>query len=348
MSLALVKNVKMASKKIKKYTDGIDIDDTLSTEGAQSELSLADDGDLSVSYGTLSISTSTSLEQTDEESVLRRDSEISVGCGPHSKSLSVCSTTSDIQNHDRNPSRVHFEIADAGTVSEGRSKYVSYTILVIRSHELDKAQAVIERRYSDFEKLNSALKRGFPQLMETIAFPPKILSGNFKRETIARRSRAFEQYLTHVHSLDEIRRSKEFANFFYNVNLQEAYAHVRNARYKEAIPLLHNAVNIQDKLLGENHKEVIATLCGLVACYSALEQNSEAQECAETALKCIGRSEKNRYLIPLLQISIRLCWTQGKDKTDLEARLADLRNRNFSVDLAPTLLELAVRRFYAS
>jgi hypothetical protein len=226
--------------------------------------------------------------------------------------------------------------------------FQSYTILVIRSHELDKAQAIIDRRYSDFEKLNTTLKKTFPQLMETIAFPPKILSGNFKRETIARRSRAFEQYLAHIHSLDNIRRSKDFANFFYNIDLQEAYAHIRNARYKDAVPLLHNAVNIQDKLLGENHKEVIATLCGLVACYSALDQHGEAQECADTALRCIGKSEKNRYLIPLLQISIRLCWTQGKDKTDLEARLADLRNRNFPVDLAPTLLELAVRRFYSS
>jgi hypothetical protein len=62
----------MASKKIKKYTDGIDIDDTLSTEGAQSELSLADDSDLSVSYGTLSISTSTSGDLTDEDKALRR------------------------------------------------------------------------------------------------------------------------------------------------------------------------------------------------------------------------------------------------------------------------------------
>ncbi|XP_074645156.1 sorting nexin-20-like isoform X2 [Tubulanus polymorphus] len=255
-------------------------------------------------------------------------------------SLSIPAPITDI-----NRETVHFEISSARIVKNGRRKHVLYTILIIRIGRLDEAQATIERRYSDFERLHETLKKKYEEIIEGISFPKKVISGNFKTETIAKRSRAFEQYLMHLYGIDIIQMSKEFATFFYYKDLRLAYEFICHGDYIEALPLLHNSVNIQDKLLGEMHKEVIATMCAIVAVNTALEEFQEAYEWAETALKCIGKRENIRYLIPLLQISIRLCWTLGKDKKDLEMRLEDLRKRQFPVDVAQTLLELAVQRF---
>jgi PX domain len=80
-----------------------------------------------------------------------------------------------------------------------------YTILIIRSAAVDNAPAKINRRYSDVSRLHNSLRRTFPTLMRDIRLPPKQLSGNYKPETIARRSRAFEQYLGHVFSIDALR-----------------------------------------------------------------------------------------------------------------------------------------------
>lgn len=209
---------------------------------------------------------------------------------------------------------------------------------------VDPSQAIIDRRYSDFDHLHTALKKLYPSLMTDISFPTKKVTGNFKAETIAQRSRAFEQYLTHVYSIDILRLSPEFASFFYENDLDKAYRLLQDGHYKESIPILKSAALMQQKLLGEKNPNVISTLCSIVAVASAAEQDKLAQAFGEVAIQYIADDNRNEYLVPLLQTSIRLCWKLGKDKKDLEAKLQHLRDAGIQVDNAPNLLDLILAR----
>ena len=205
-------------------------------------------------------------------------------------------------------------------------------------------QAIVERRYSDFENLHISLKRLYPSLMTDISFPTKKVTGNFKAETIAQRSRAFEQYLTHVYSIDVLRLSPEFAAFFYENDLEKAYRWITEARYHESLHILKSAAHLQQKLLGDDHPAVASTLCAIVALCCILDQDKMAQGFAEAALQCIGNNDHNEYLVSLLQTSIRLCWKLGKDKKDLEARLQSLKDSGIQMDPHQPLLELVLNR----
>ncbi len=223
----------------------------------------------------------------------------------------------------------------------------SYSILVLSSAglDVDKIPTTIDKRYTDFKNLDDSLRSRHHKLMNGISFPKKLLTGNFKPETIAQRSRAFEQYLAHLFSIDQLRLSLEFADFFYGKDVREGYRLIQNGEYKESVPLIRSAVLMQKKLQGDEHPDVIASLCALVAANLQLDRHSQALNLTETALRCIGGDNTNRYLIPLLQQSIRLCWQLGKDKKDLEARLQTLRQAGKEVEGAPSLLELVVTRF---
>ena len=210
---------------------------------------------------------------------------------------------------------------------------------------MDKTPIAIDRRYSDFDRLNTQLRRRFPEQLKKVAFPKKILVGNFKAATVAQRSRAFEQYLSHLFSIDKIRLSPEFAKFFYNTDLTKGYDHICNGQYDQAISLLEHVLNIEKKILGYKHRNVILTLCALLVCHNTMEREKPAQLLAETALHCIGDNDEHPCLIPLLNLSIHLCWKLGKQKADLEERLKKLKEAGFDTNNAPSLLELVVRRF---
>lgn len=240
------------------------------------------------------------------------------------------------------PSGVSFEVVNARIEKEGRNKYVLYSVLMTRSTQMDNAPAVVERRYSDFDILNSNLRKKYPAIMDTISFPNKKVTGNFKAATIAQRSRAFEQYLAHLFSLELLRQSSDFANFFYGLDIHKGFTCIRNAQYQEAIRHLEFALVLQKKLLGDSHADVISSLCGIIASYNALEKDKQAQACSEVALRCIGSDDHNKHLVPLLLLNIRLCWKLGKDKKDLESRLQTIKLRGVRVDNAPTLLEIVV------
>ena len=184
--------------------------------------------------------------------------------------------------------------------------------------------------------------------MSDIAFPKKVVTGNFKPETIAQRSRAFEQYLSHIYTIDILRLSTEFAEFFYKKDLKDAYELLANGQFSEALPILKTAMHLQQRLLGEGHEEVIKTQCALVAACCETGQMILAQGFSEIALQCIGKDDHNDYLPSLLQLSIRLCWKLGKDKVDLESRQAALKERGLDVDSPPPLLKLVLENRWLS
>ncbi|CAH1270577.1 SNX15 [Branchiostoma lanceolatum] len=240
--------------------------------------------------------------------------------------------------------RIVFEVMNARTVKEGHSKYVVYQVHVVKSPGLDTSPAFIEKRYSQFDKLNQCLRKRFPHLLESVAFPKKTLTGNFKSQTIAERSRAFEQYLQHLHSIPQIATCHEFLDFFYLEDIRKGYAMIRAGLYKEAIPSLRNALHLQEKLLGETHDLVLQTHCAIVVAYEALDELWHAQTYSETALNCLKGYLHHGFLVPLLQTHIRLCWRLGKDKKGWEAILHEVAAKGIDVNSGPTLKDIVMNK----
>lgn len=181
--------------------------------------------------------------------------------------------------------------------------------------------------------------------MEDVSFPEKLLVGNFKNETIAKRSRAFEQYLTHIFSVISIRFSKEFREFFYEKDIRNAYALIDKEKYSNAITVLEKCLPLQEKLLGNWHIDVAYTLCALALCYRGLENRHTALKYIESALSCLKCNEDSEIYLPLLNEAIYLYWMVGKNKTHLEAKIVELKQKGVKVEEGPGLLAVVLQRF---
>ncbi|XP_065105935.2 sorting nexin-21 [Paramisgurnus dabryanus] len=255
------------------------------------------------------------------------------------------------------PEKLLFEVTDASVVHDTNSKYVLYTLHVIHSGTFDKTPAVITRRYSDFERLHSRLRRRHGDEMDAVYFPRKKLRKNFVAETIAKRSRAFEQYLSHLRSLPEIRSTPTFLEFFYLGDLRAGQMLMRVGRHQEALGSLLNALRLQEKLgchqlLQQNHFQRVHwffTLSALVICFQEAEQLNEAQEHCDRALQDLAPSPEalqqhqlHPLLIPLLQANVRLSWKISKDKRRWEALLQEIQDHGIDVGNQPNLKEYLI------
>lgn len=192
-----------------------------------------------------------------------------------------------------------FEVTDASVVQDGSSKYVLYTVHVIQSGGSDKTPAIITRRYSDFQRLHATLRRNHGDQMERVCFPRKKLRRNFTAETIAKRSRAFEQYLSHLCSLSALRGALCVRQFFYLSDLQTGQLLIRVGRYQEALGPLLNAKRLQHKLGWASYYDNQAqtpppasshwffTLVGLSCCFQEVDQLEEARDHCDHALRVL-------------------------------------------------------------
>ncbi|XP_029689661.1 sorting nexin-21 [Takifugu rubripes] len=186
-----------------------------------------------------------------------------------------------------------FEVTDASIMRDGASKYVLYTIHVIQAGGSDKTPAVITRRYSEFQKLHVRLCRHHGEQMERVHFPRKKLRSNFTAETIGKRSRAFEQYLSHLCSMAALQGALCVRQFFYLPDLQAGQTYIRAERYQDALGPLLNAKRLQQKLgwtaLCDNQPPTTSshwlyTLVALLSCFQEVEQLEEARDHCQHAL----------------------------------------------------------------
>ncbi|KAM8753872.1 sorting nexin-21 [Acanthopagrus schlegelii] len=200
-----------------------------------------------------------------------------------------------------------FEVTDASVVQDSSSKYVLYTIHVIQSGGSDKTPAIITRRYSDFQRLHATLRRNHGDQMERVCFPRKKLRRNFTAETIAKRSRAFEQYLYHLCSLSTLRGALCVRQFFYMTDLQAGQLLIRVGRYQEALGPLLNAKRLQHKLGWASYYDNQAqapppasshwffTLVGLSSCFQEVDQLEEARDHCDHALRVLTPAETETH-----------------------------------------------------
>jgi len=268
-----------------------------------------------------------------------------------STDLVIADTVSRSMTGRPGPVSVRFEIADARIEVTERGKYVVYTIQISRCTVEDSACAKICKRYSEFDKLNTALHKQYKLAMKGIQFPLKRVSGNYTSETIARRSRAFEQYLSHLFSVPSLRSSSPFTDFFYGADIREGHRKVSNGQYEDAICVLLHAWKIQAKLLGDLSLDVVETLCAVVVCYCSLDRLDHAHSYSSLALDCVpgeddfATTRASRLFIPLIKLAIWLRWKLNKEKVGLEERLRVLKVKGFDVEGAPTLLEVVVNEY---
>uniref|UniRef100_H3CEG7 Sorting nexin family member 21 n=1 Tax=Tetraodon nigroviridis TaxID=99883 RepID=H3CEG7_TETNG len=229
-----------------------------------------------------------------------------------------------------------FEVTDASIVRDGASKYVLYTIHVIQAGGSDKTPAVITRRYSEFQKLHVRLCRNHGEQMERVCFPRKKLRRNFTAETIAKRSRAFEQYLSHLRSVAVLREAPCVRQFFYLPDLQAGQMLIRLERYQEALGPLLNAKRLQQKLGWATEDERpgapasphwFYTLVALLSCFQEVEQLEEARDHCQRAVCVLVPALAlllHPLLLPLSQALVGLSWRTGRDKRRWEELLQNL------------------------
>ncbi|XP_076063108.1 sorting nexin 21 [Oratosquilla oratoria] len=252
--------------------------------------------------------------------------------------------TDDVVNFESNTSRgedgaVSFHVVSARTYSADSEKFVLYRVAV----ESDGGPAALERRYSEFLSLYTALRKSYTALMAPVVFPRKVLVGNFKTEVIAERSRAFELFLAYIYSRDVLKCSEPFITFLYKRDTQDINRHLLHSEFEEACPILENMYWLLAKL-HDDREQVLRVLCQLVVCLHAVNNYELAYEYAKLALprfeSRLNDSIGTHLYIPFLHFCTRLWWTLGMDKHDFEKRLEELRKKGRRVDGVPGLLDL--------
>ncbi|XP_066493829.1 sorting nexin-20 [Tiliqua scincoides] len=267
-----------------------------------------------------------------------------------SQSPNSSMTTKQLQEYWRNEKRncrevkVLFEIPSARIVEKPFTKYVKYQIIIIQTGSFDSNKSMIERRYSDFEKLHANLLMEFYDEMEDIVFPKKCLTGNFTEEIIQERKLAFQDYLRLLYSMEYIQTSRMFINFLVRPELEEAYSCLRGGQYTKALNLFLEAVALQEKLTKHRPILLVPTLCAIVVCHNDLEDSKSAYEFGEKALLRLEKYPCHRYHLPLLETMISLAYELGKDFVSLQERVEERKAKKGQIR-AVTLKELAVQEY---
>ncbi|EOA99804.1 Sorting nexin-20, partial [Anas platyrhynchos] len=259
-------------------------------------------------------------------------------------------TTKELQEYWRNEKsqciqvKLLFEIPSTRIVEHHLSKYVMYKIIILQTGSFDSNKSVIERRYSDFEKLHRNLLEDFSEELEDVTFPKKALTGNFTEEIINERKLAFKDYLRRLYSMKYIRRSKKFIDFLTKPELQEAYGCLRGGHYTKALEILLEVIGLQERLTRGNPVSIVPTLCAIVVCHKDLDNPASAFEYGEKALSRLQVHNSHKYYIPLLEAMITLAYELGKDFLSLQEKLEEWKAKKDPVRVF-TLKELAVREY---
>ncbi|ENN77449.1 hypothetical protein D910_10836 [Dendroctonus ponderosae] len=245
-----------------------------------------------------------------------------------------------------------FEIISARISEKPEDKkYVIYTLQVrFISGNDDLTPSVIERRYTQFETLYTLLRKEFPTMFQDIAFPKKVLTGNFDNELITARSTAFEGILKRISQETKLRTSRAMQLFLQEPELSEAKqllaSHSYAAAYEgfQKIFKLLNKVsdfllfapegklnpNNAVKTFSDRSHAVILTLCRIVACCSecpTLEESLKWTKLALYRFDGVSDSDVLELYLPLLNASIKVYEGHKKNTEELSAQIEMFRKQ---------------------
>ncbi|KAJ8921063.1 hypothetical protein NQ315_015859 [Exocentrus adspersus] len=237
-----------------------------------------------------------------------------------------------------------FEIISARISDEVEErKHVIYTLQVrFISGNDDLSPSVIERRYTHFLNLYNDLRKEEPQLMANIAFPKKVLIGNFDNELISTRSTGFESLLKHISLEGKLRSSYALLKFLQEVELDKAKNLLEKKDHVFAYPILENNFKLLNKVFTDRSPAVLLALCRLLACTLFIPEMPHSLKWADLALHRydgVSDSDLLQLYVPLLHTCVRVWWQNGRNKDDLEQRLATLKKQGVKVDGCTALLE---------
>ena len=211
--------------------------------------------------------------------------------------------------------------------------------------KLDRDQAIIERRYSDFHSLHQGIRKECPSGIKEAQFPKKELFGNYDNDLLETRGRKFEKYLRYIFHQQGIRQCEAFRDFFYVRHLKNAAACLRSEDYPECNEQYRIGLQLQRKLQ-DSDKEVVATLCGLVEVCKVQRKVLDAEKYAAEALELLQYEIDNPYLLPLIKATIDLRCKLKMDFNWLHNKLRDVERRTgYDLDSPVSLRELAVKRY---
>nr|XP_020663219.1 sorting nexin-20 isoform X1 [Pogona vitticeps] len=219
-----------------------------------------------------------------------------------------------------------------------------YQIIIVQTGSFDSNRSVIERRYSDFERLHTNLLKEFYDEMEDVLFPKKSLTGNFTDDIILERKLAFQDYLRLLYSMEYIRTSRIFIDFLVRAELEEGYSCLRGGQYAKALQVFLDVVVLQEKLTKHRPILVVPTLCAILVCHKDLEDARSAYEFGEKALMRLEKHPSHRYYMPLLETMLSLAYELGKDFVSFQDKIDERKARKRQNKMV-TLKELAVLEY---
>ena len=194
---------------------------------------------------------------------------------------------------------------------------------------------IIERRYSDFLKLYDALKKDHPILLQNIAFPKKVMMGNFTAELIAERAIAFENFLDYSISVTLLRESEHFLSFLQDEELSKACIMLDERRNESAVPILENTFRVLNKVYLDKSKPVLLLLCRLVAaCSNSPIPHPQSEKWAELAIRRYEHVSDVELLvlyIPLLHTCSYLFFQKGRDPQHIKDRLEEMGRKGIKI-----------------
>lgn len=239
-----------------------------------------------------------------------------------------------------------FEITSAhiSEATEVEKKHVIYTLQVrhISGTREDTVPSTVDRRYTNFYNLYNALRTEEPELMSTIAFPRKVLTGNFDNKLISTRSTGFESLLKHISIESKLRTSPSLLNFLQDVELEKAKKYIEEKQFFFAVPLLENNFRLLNKVYTDRSPAVLLALCRLLGCCISLPGSPNALKWADLALhryEGVSDSDLLELYVPLLQVCIKLWRQHERDTKTIEERLSDLKRQGCKVDENLSLLD---------
>ncbi|XP_026327431.1 sorting nexin-20 isoform X2 [Hyposmocoma kahamanoa] len=200
------------------------------------------------------------------------------------------------------------------------------------SRLFDPDPANVERRYTHFLDLYNGLKKDHASLLSGIAFPRKIMMGNFEPNLISNRCSAFESLLDLIANESRLRESPAAISFFQDIELSEARRLIDENKFDQALSVLETSFRLLNKVYTDRSRVVLSVLCRIVACASA-SSNALAgpvERWAQLALRryeAVSDSDLLLIYAPLLHSCISIWETLGRDKSKLVEELNSLRKR---------------------
>ncbi|XP_033934461.1 sorting nexin-20 isoform X3 [Pseudochaenichthys georgianus] len=149
------------------------------------------------------------------------------------------------EKKSEHPVLLLFEIPSTRVVENQLSKYVVYEVVVMLSGSFDSSRVSVERRYSDFLRLQRLLLQEFDSTLEDVSPPPKLLSGNFCAAVLLQRRLALQDYLAKLFSTRCVRYSPLFAAFFTDAEQRGALVLLRGGQFSPALRQLEDVLALQ-------------------------------------------------------------------------------------------------------